>query len=183
MQDKEDELVVWDVMTRGVICVDVKDTVLAAAQVMEKNEISSVIVTEEGDAVGIITERDIITKVVTKGKDVAKVGADAIMTSPLVTVKPDASIDDAARMMRDNDIRRLIVEDKGKVVGVLSEFDIVRVEPALHLLIREHKQWHLHEAAAAGEGEVSGICEACENYSENLTSMDGRMLCEDCRPE
>jgi predicted transcriptional regulator len=181
--DEEKELLVGDAMTRGVICVDVSDTVKTAAEVMSKNNISAVIVTKKGGGIGIITERDIIVKIVTKGKDAGKVTAKQVMTSPLITISPSASIDEAAKLMRDKDIRRLVVESKGKVIGVLSEFDIVKIEPALHMLIREKSKWSIADVLRGGVGAVSGICEECENYSENLRSQDGRMLCEDCLSE
>jgi CBS domain-containing protein len=175
-----DEITVKDAMTRGVICVDINDTVQEAAEVMKKNDISSVIVTKKGDGVGIITERDIITKIVADSKNPKKVCVGDIMASPLITIKPSAAIDDAARIMRNKDIRRLVVTDKDRIIGVLSEFDIVKIEPTLHLLIREQADWKLHEAHAAIKGQVAGICENCENYSDSLTSQDGRMLCDEC---
>jgi CBS domain-containing protein len=181
--DEEKELLVGDAMTRGVICVDIADTVRSAAEVMTKNDISAVIVTKKGEGVGIITERDITTKVVAEGKDAKSISVKDILTKPLITIKPNSSIDEAARLMRDKNIRRLVVEDKGKIVGVLSEFDIVRIEPALHMLIREKSTWSITENYSKGAGSVAGVCEECENYSENLRSLDGRMLCEDCAPE
>ena len=180
---EQEDLKVGDVMTRGVICVDAGDTVLRAAEVMKKNDISSVIVLKRGNGVGILTERDIITKIVTESKDPKRVKVSDVMTSPLITVNPDTSIDDAARLMRDKDIRRLVVTIKGnRIVGVISEFDIVKVEPALHTLIREKSQWNITSAYAAEEGSVAGICEICGEYSENLRNVDGRMVCEEDAP-
>jgi CBS domain-containing protein len=181
MKDVE-EITVKDAMTRGVICVDVNDTVQEAAEVLKKNDISSVIVTKKGDGIGIITERDIISKIVADNKNPKKVLVGDIMTSPLITINPTAAIDDAARIMRDKDIRRLIVTDNDRIIGVLSEFDIVKIEPTLHLLIREQATWSLHEAHAAKTGNVAGICENCENYDDNLTSVEGRLLCDECAP-
>jgi len=180
MREEPEDLVVADVMTRGVICVDVEDTVLSAAQVMERNDISSVIVTKDGEGVGIITERDILSKIVTKQKDSRKVAAKDVMTAPLVTVKPGSSIDDAARLMSDKDIRRLVVAEKDGIVGVLSEFDIVRVEPAMHMLIREKSAWSIDSAFEHELGTVSGVCESCENYAESLRMKAGRMVCDEC---
>jgi len=180
--DEIEDIKVGDAMTRGVICVDVNDTVQYAAEVMEKNDISSVIVTEKGAGVGIMTERDILIKLVVKSKEPRKLACSEVMTSPLITVEPTVGIDDAARMMRNNNIHRLVVADHGKIIGVLSEFDIVGIEPALHLLIREKSQWNVSQAAK-DVGTISGACEACENYSENLRSVDGRLLCEDCRDD
>lgn len=175
-----EEITVGDAMTRGVIGVDVNDNVQRAAEVMKKNDIESVIVMEKGGGVGIVTERDIICKIVAESKDPKRTKVAEIMTSPLITIRPDAGIDEAAKSMRDNDIHRLIVMDRGKIIGVISEFDLVRIEPALHTLIREHSMWNITDVAEAGLGTVSGVCEVCENYSENLHIVDGRLICEDC---
>lgn len=179
MKDIE-ELTVGDAMTYGIICIDPEDTVLSAAEIMAKNDISGVIVTKGGEGVGVLTERDIICKIVSKSKDPKKTIVSEVMTSPLITIKPDSSIDDAARIMRDKDIRRLVVKDKGRIIGVLSEFDIVKLEPALHLLIKEQASWEINDVHAASVGGVSGICESCDNYMDSLKSIDGRLLCEDC---
>jgi CBS domain-containing protein len=181
MRDIED-LTVKDAMTKGVICVDVKDSVQEAAEVMKRNDISAVIVTKKGDGVGIVTERDIICKIVADNKNPKKVCAGDVMASPLITIKPAATLDDAARIMRDKNVRRLVVTDKDRIIGVISEFDIVRLEPTMHTLIREQYDWKIHDAHAATEGQISGECENCENYSEKLTSLDGRLLCEECAP-
>lgn len=181
MKDVE-EIKVGDAMTRGVICVDIADTVHEAAEVMKKNDISSVIVLKKGDGVGMLTERDIITKIVAENKSPMEVAAGDVMTTPLITIKPEAEIDDAARIMRDRDVRRLVVADREKIIGVISEFDIVRIEPAMHLLIREQYDWKLSEAHAASAGSITGICESCENYDESLKNIDGRLLCNECMP-
>ncbi len=175
-----EEITVADAMTRGVICVDSQDTVMSAAQVMKKNDISGVIVTAKGEGVGVVTERDIICKVIADGLKPASIAVSEVMTSPLITIAPTASIDDAARMMRNKDIRRLVVNDGKRIIGLLSEFDIVRIEPALHLLIKEQSRWDIYEAHAAKTGAISGLCESCENYSDSLANLDGRLICEDC---
>lgn len=176
------ELKVGDVMTRGVIYVKPEDNIQRVAEIMRKNDIDSVIVIENGVGIGIITNTDIITKVVADGKDPRRVKVSEIMTSPLITITPNRDIDDAARKMRDNEVKRLVVTRDGKIIGIISEFDIIRVEPALHLLIREHSQWDIADLSSP-ESTISGICEVCDNYSESLRSVDGRLLCEECASE
>jgi CBS domain-containing protein len=159
-----EELLVGDAMTRGVICVDGQDTVMEAAEVMKKNDISGVIVTKKGDGVGIVTERDIIKKVVTEDKSPLKVSCASIMTSPLITIAPDATIEDAARLMRDRDVRRLVVSEKNRIVGVISEFDIVRIEPALHTIMKEKYMWDISKCEAMVEGKIMGLDDDCGDY-------------------
>jgi CBS domain-containing protein len=176
------ELKVGDAMTRGVIYVKPTDSIQRVAEIMKKNDIDSVIVIDNGVGVGIVTDRDIINKVVAHGRDPKMTNTSSAMTSPLITITPDADIDDAAREMRDRDIKRLVVTQDGNIVGILSEFDLVRVEPALHLLIREHSQWDIADIPSP-EGTISGICEVCSNYSENLRAFNGRLVCEECASE
>ncbi|HDH41444.1 MAG TPA: CBS domain-containing protein [Candidatus Altiarchaeales archaeon] len=176
------ELKVGDAMTRGVIYVKPDENVQRVAEIMKKNDIDSVIVIDNGVGVGIVTDMDIIAKVVATGKDPKTICVSKIMTSPLITITPDADIDDAARVMRDREIRRLIVTQDGNIIGMLSEFDLVRVEPALHLLIREHSQWDIADIASPTT-TISGICEVCGNYSEDLRPLNGRLVCEECASE
>ena len=114
-----EDIKVGDAMTKGVICVDVKDTVQYAAEVMEKNDISSVIVTKKGAGIGVITESDILAKVVVKYKDPRKMVCSQVMTSPLITISPKLDIENAARVMRDKNIKRLVVAEKGKILSLI----------------------------------------------------------------
>lgn len=176
------EISVGDAMVRGVIYVKPKDNVQKVAKVMKDNDIESVIVIEKGLGAGIVTDTDIISKIVADGLDPRKTNVSDIMTSPLITIAPGADIDDAARKMRAEDIHRLVVTQGGKIVGIISEFDIVKVEPALHVLIREHSMWDIADLATP-ETTISGVCESCENYCEDLTNSSGRLLCEECIKE
>lgn len=176
------ELRVGDVMTRGVIYVRPADNVQMVAEIMKKNDIDSVIVMEKDRGAGIVTDRDIIAKIVAEGKDPRQITVSDIMTAPVITIGPEADIDDAARKMRDKNIRRLIVTRNDKIIGILSEFDIIRVEPALHLLILEHSKWDIADLPSSAS-PITGICEECENYSESLRNVIGRLLCEECSRE
>ena len=100
------ELQVGDVMVRGVICADASESVQSAAEIMREHDISSLIVTEEGDGVGMVTDRDIIRQIVAEGKDPEHTPVKDIMTYPLITIAADTDVDDAARIMRDRNWAR-----------------------------------------------------------------------------
>jgi len=96
----------------------------SASLVIEKmisNNIGAVIIISGGNPVGIITERDIIEKIVRAGKDPSKARAEEIMSSPLILIEADKTIKDALILMREKKIRRLGVTRKGRLVGIVTE--------------------------------------------------------------
>jgi len=174
------ELRVGDAMTRGVIYATPTDNVQKIAEIMKKNDIDSVIVMDKSKGIGIVTDTDIICKVVALGKDPRATLVSGVMTSPLITITPDKDVDLAARMMRDKNVKRLVVMQNAKIVGIISEFDLIKIEPALHILIKEHSQWDIADVPGSPVSVISGICEECEEYSENLGKLEGKLVCEDC---
>jgi CBS domain-containing protein len=119
-------LLVREVMTPSVISVEASSSVRDAAQVMVERGVGSVIVMEAGRPVGILTERDVLRRVVVKGLDPVKTKVGEVMSSPLVTVRADAYMIDASRLMAQRDIRRLLVVEGDKPVGVVTEKDLLR---------------------------------------------------------
>jgi len=117
---------VVDVMKTPVISVETTATVMEAMHLMRQKVVSSVLVTPKvkGGQAGIMTQRDIMSKVVTKGKDPKKLKVRQVMSSPLVTVPPDCSLRDAAKLMVKRNIRRVLVAEGGKIIGIVSDTDI-----------------------------------------------------------
>lgn len=132
---------VGDIMTKQVIVVPFEKTILDVAKLMKKNAIGSVIIVEDKggkQAKGIITERDIVYKVLSKGSDPYKIPVEEIMSSPLKVVKPETTIEDAAKAMKENKIKRLpVVNEHNELVGILSEGDIMKIFPVVVELIEE----------------------------------------------
>ena len=173
---------VRDLMTEGIVSVDGEETVIQAARLMSEKELSSVLVKHQGELTGIITDRDIITKVVSKGLDPTKVRVGEVMTSPLMTISEDAPVEEAAKNMAERHIRRLVVERDHQKVGIIAESDMIRIEPELHFLIRERSK--LEAKMTPNEPRVvtlAGFCEECGNYSVRLRKVDSQWLDEDCR--
>jgi predicted transcriptional regulator len=106
------------------------------------------------------------------------------MTTPLVTIEPDATITDAARRMSRLDIRRLGVIYKGNLVGIITSKDVIGVMPELMEIIQERSR--IEGAARAEETEevpLSGYCDRCNIYSESLKERNGQNICDECRIE
>ena len=183
MEEGEEVLKVRDLMVVNLISVEAEDSVIDVARLMDEHNISSVLVRgKEKRFVGIITDRDMVSRVISKGLDPKKVKAHEVMSSPLITISPEASIEEAAGKMRDNKIRRLVVEEDHRQVGIISESDMIRVEPDLHFLIRERARLEASfPPIERQQPSFSGECEECHNFSENLKNVNGRWLCEECR--
>jgi len=125
---------VRSVMSTPVITVGTECLLRDSAELMTKKRVGSLVVTREGTPVGVVTERDVLEKVVAKGLDAAKVRMKEIMSTPLLTVKSDVSIVDAIRMMQNERIRRLFVMEKGKLDGIVTQRDLLRAL-AFHVVI------------------------------------------------
>lgn len=180
-------MLVKDVMSSPVVTVNEDATSNKVASLMEENELGCVIITnKEGKPVGIITERDLVIRVLSKNLKPDAVKAKEIMTSPLVTIEPDVTINEAAKKMNKLNIRRLGVIYKGNLVGVVSSKDILGVMPELIEIIQEKTR--IEDASGSEESGIeeaplSGYCDRCGVFSENLKNVDGHNLCEDCRIE
>jgi CBS domain-containing protein len=121
---------VEEIMTTNPRTVDVDDTVKDAAQVMRDSDIGNVILIEDGQVTGIVTDRDIAVRAVAEGRDAESTAVSEISTMGIKAIEPDASVDDALRTMREEDIRRLPVVSNGHPVGIVSLGDLaVEREP------------------------------------------------------
>jgi CBS domain-containing protein len=178
-------MLVKDVMSSPVVTMNEDETSNKAAVVMDKNDLGCVIVTNKaGKSIGIITERDLVIRVLAKNLKPDTVNTKEIMTTPLVTIEPDATISEAARRMNRLDIRRLGVIYKGNLVGIISSKDILGVMPELIEIMQEKSR--IEGAARTEETEevpLSGYCDRCNMYSENLKERNGQNICDECRIE
>ena len=183
MQEIEDVVLkVRDLMTKNFISVKAGESVRDAALLMAEKGISSILVKGGSDFLGIVTDRDIISRVVSKGVDPIKVNVIEVMSSPLITISAEATLEEAAEKMRKNKIRRLVVEEAHQKLGIITETDMVRVDPELHFLIREHSKLEGQlNPTEPQEVIFAGFYEECGNYSPDLQNVNGEWLCEDCR--
>ncbi|AET68925.1 putative signal-transduction protein containing cAMP-binding and CBS domains [Desulfosporosinus orientis DSM 765] len=115
---------VRDVMTNRVDWVAPNASVVEIAKLMKSNDVGSIPVCEDMKVEGIITDRDIVLKVVAAGKTIESCIAKDIMNSNLVTVTPDQDVHEAADLMSQYQIRRLPVVDQGKMIGIVALGDL-----------------------------------------------------------
>ena len=120
---------VRDIMTRPIIAEDEDTLVTKIAADMDELGIGSVVITSEGKPAGIITERDIALKVLLKDRRASEVKAKEIMAFPLVTVEPEASVDEACKLAARKRIKRLPVVEKGMLIGIVSVRDLLTRKP------------------------------------------------------
>lgn len=108
-----------------VIAVHPADTVLHAANAMNQRNIGGVVVMDGDRLAGIFTERDVLRRVVASGLDPAKTQVSAVMTTPVITCKPDLSVDDCAALMTDRGVRHLPVEGTVGLTGIVTIRDLL----------------------------------------------------------
>jgi CBS domain-containing protein len=116
---------VGEIMTSDVLTVDPSDTIGETAQKMVERGVSSAVVSDYGTLIGIVTERD-LTRAVAGRVHTSEARVREWMTSDPITLGPDASADEAAKIMLDNGFRHVPIVDEGRAVGIVSIRDVAR---------------------------------------------------------
>jgi CBS domain-containing protein len=111
---------------RDVLKIDAGASVFEAVEQMVAANVGSLLVTDGGDIVGIVTERDYLRRVTLEGRTDRDTAVGEIMTAPLVVVNPDTSIDECMAVMTDRRIRHVPVVEEGDVIGIVSIGDVVK---------------------------------------------------------
>jgi CBS domain-containing protein len=131
MGDKEET--VGSIMEKKVLVIDLNTSAKECAKAMAKRGVSSAVVVQSGTALGIVTERDLVSKVMSDALDATKVLVRDIMSTPLITVAPEATVTKAAEIMAEYRIRRLVVIDStGSLTGIITSGDIARMLAEKH---------------------------------------------------
>jgi CBS domain-containing protein len=180
-------MLVKDVMSSPAVTVEENAPANCVAELMDKNDFGCVIVTSnDGKPIGIITERDLVLRVLAKNAKPDTLKAKEVMTSPLITIEPDVTITETARRMSRLNIRRLGVVYKGQLVGIISSKDVLGVMPELLETIQEKaliESENMAEQEHEESAPLAGNCDHCGVWSDSLTEVNGEFLCEDCKVE
>jgi len=154
-KEREPILKVADVMVREVITIDEELTVKEAAEIMNKFEIGCLIAVRRSKTMGILTERDLLKRVVAEGRDASKIKVKDVMTSPLVVAEPDMDLGEAVKLMFQMKIKKLPVVDGKKLVGLVSLTDIARFQPQMITVLRQ---------LAANQGAPKSMQKVIDRY-------------------
>jgi CBS domain-containing protein len=181
-------MLVKDVMSSPVVTIQEDAPTNKVAELMDKHDLGCIIVTSRGGKpLGIITERDLVVRVLARNVKPNSMKTKEVMTSPLITIEPDETISEAARKMSRLKIRRLGVVYKEQIIGLISSKDILAVMPELLETIQEHAMIEsenmAQEATQEEPAPPAGYCDSCGVWSDNLNEVNGEFLCEDCRAE
>lgn len=124
-------MLVKEAMNRDVKTIEPEATVKQAAKLMSRERIGSLVVVSSAGIEGIVTERDVLSDVIAEGGDVTKIKVSDIMTGDVITVNSNQSLEDAARLMTENKIKKLPVVDNGVLVGIVTASDLIAYEEKL----------------------------------------------------
>jgi len=116
-----------EVMTSQVKTCEPDATVMEVAKVMAQEDVGPVPIVEEGRLTGIVTDRDIVVRVVAEGRDPSSTTVGEIASRDLVTVSPDDDLDAALEQLAQNQVRRIPVVDGDRLVGIVAQADIARL--------------------------------------------------------
>ncbi len=168
---------ILEIMSKNPVTVHVDVSVSTAAKMMRDRKVGSLIVVEGDNPIGIVTERDLVTKVMAEERSEAETQIRDVMSSPLVSVHPHTEVADAAKQMAGLKIRRLAVVEEGRLVGLITENDIISIWPQLIEVTREYSRAGLVE----GMEGIEGHCESCGIYSTDLRPEGNILACPECR--
>ncbi len=115
-----------DIMTTDVVALSADASLQSAGAAMRDNDVGSVVVTQNAAAAGIVTDRDIVLRAVAEGRDVAATPLSVVSTDKVVSVGPDEPVEVAVQLMREHAVRRVVVVDGDRPVGVISMGDLAR---------------------------------------------------------
>ena len=188
MSNPSHSMSVREIMTVNVVTMPPDASIQEVSESMTKMGIGSIIIVEKERAIGIITETDIVRRLVAERRDPQATVAREIMTSPLIHVTPTTTLTEAMRVMFRSGTRRLAVLKNNSLAGVITSRDMIQWSPELIDILAESLQLRSESVAELEMEEdelvaYGGTCDICGEYSTDLLLIDGEYLCEECRGE
>jgi len=175
---------VGDLMTRNFVYVSPETDLRECATTLVKKRVGSLIIKEGDKLQGILTEKDIIWAIVKKSaKSLKDIKAKDLMKRKVVTIKPSEDLIEAIQKFRKKHVRRLPVVENGKVIGMITSNDIIRVDPGLFEMIAETIKIKEETEKIKRRGITAsrkyGVCQECGDY-DLLYEDSEQWLCDVC---
>lgn len=174
-------VLVRDIMNSTVVSCRPDDSVNEIAKKMKDEKIGSIVIMRNENPVGIVTDWDIVTNTVVQDVKPSMMKGSDIMKQ-LYTIEGEESVTEAARQLRQKNIKRLGVVYKRRLVGIISASDVIAVTPELVDVVSE-KASLIRGEIGRPIGNVSGYCDECGEWSDLLQYVQGTFTCEECRGE
>ena len=188
MSNPTHSMFVKDIMAVNVVTMPPDASIFEVSKSMSEMDIGSVIIADSDKPVGIITEADIVRRVIAGEKDTKITKAADIMSSPIIHVEPGTGLTDAMRVMAKSNIRRVAVLKNNSLAGIITSRDILRWSPELIDILIESLKLRTEEASQKRTDDeddeliaYGGECSNCGEYSTDLVLEDDEQLCESCR--
>ena len=174
------KVLVREVMNSPAITASSNETVKDLAIKMNHYKVGCIVITESDEPIGIVTDGDITLKAVAKDLKPSQVLAKEIMSSPIRMIDSNKDITEASRVMRKLRIKKLGVNYRNRLVGIITMSDIVAVVPEIMEITSEKARIVSGEARRKSK-YLSGYCDICNQWSDYLVDVDGKFQCEECR--
>jgi signal-transduction protein with cAMP-binding, CBS, and nucleotidyltransferase domain len=178
----ETRLAVRDVMTRTVVTATPDMSAAEAGKKMVENRVGNIIIVKDEGPIGIVTESDMVAKVIAKNVKPGSIKLEQLMSKPLITTTSSDDIHDAVLMMAQKKIRRLPVMDDGALVGIITDADVIQASSEINQILDNLIQMNRESVLDRRDVIITqGECEQCEEFSEDLRQEEGRLKCPRCR--
>ena len=148
-------LEVRNFMVNNVMTIETDAFVMDAVKIMNQHAIGCLIVNENGSPVGIVTERDLLKRLLAKSKNPKKTRVQEIMSKPLIVAKPDMEIEEVINLMFDRKVKKIPIVEGGKLLGLVTFTDLLSFQPQLIKVVKELT--HPHSWKIAEEEKTSPV--------------------------
>ena len=173
---------VCDAMTKQPFYVGPDTTLAECANLMKENSIGSLLIKNEEELIGILTEEDIVRKAVTTSNSPGMLCARDVMVEGLVTIGAEKDIFDAISSMKQFNIRHLPVTSGKRLIGLLTMRDVLHLEPQIFELLLEKIRVGEAKDKPVNKKPTSqeGICQECAEYTDELKTRNRQLICISC---
>jgi CBS domain-containing protein len=175
-----EDILVRDIMTKNPVYVKPKTNLIECAKKMAKERVGSLLLLEDNELQGIITEKDIIWAL-SKKSDISEIKASDVASRKIIWVKPKSTVDEALEKMSKKRVRRLPVISNKKIIGYVTLKDLLKFKPSLFQSIDElEKIKDETKKIKKPAKNPEGICDECGKF-DFVSNINNRMICESCR--